>query len=81
MPARIVFTVAGYSGFLSALLETVELSESFAHFAFVTHNSNQILHGVLQIFLHLVRTFAVASIEWSEGFMRDAFDFVVVDFA
>src|SRR5262249_62062741 len=81
VPARVVFAITCDCDFFSALLETVDLFQSLAHFAFGPYDPNQILHSVLQIFLHLVRTFAVPSLERSERLTRSVFDSTGIDLA
>ena len=79
MPTGIVFAIARDRGFFSAHFEIADLFYSLAHFRFVPHNSNQVLHRFLQIFLDSIRVFTIAALKWSERLARDDVDFLPVD--
>jgi len=79
VPTRIVFAIARDRGFFSAHFKIADLFQSLAHFRFVPHNSNQVLHRFLQIFLDSIRVFTIAALKGSERLARDDVDFLPVD--
>src|SRR5260370_40708538 len=63
VPARVVFAIAHYENIRSALAETLDTLQGLLHFFLPADDTNFVLHHVLQIVFHLLRTLAAASLE------------------
>ena len=62
MPAGVVHPVALHAHMLRPLLELPEDLQRVRHFLFAPHDSDQLLHPLLQLFLDLIGRLAVARI-------------------
>src|SRR5947199_9753877 len=81
MPAGIELAVTRDTNTLYILPKFSQMFERRLHLAFMAHDSNAVLHNLLQILLHLIWIFTAALLEWCESFARGDVDLGIVDIA
>src|SRR2546430_16878915 len=81
MPAGIEFAISGDTDMTRALPQFSQMFNLKSHLALGSHNSDIVLHRVLEIALQFVGVFpaAVAGLKWSQCFTGDALDFIVIN--
>ena len=81
VPAGVELTMSDNASAIRALPQLLQVLQRSLHFAFVAHDADLVLHHLLQVFLHSVRIFAGALLEWRNRLARYVVDPIMVDFA
>ena len=81
MPSGIKFTVATDANVAGALPKFSQVFKLRRHFGFVAHNSDIVLHRLLEIALQRIGIFACASLKWAQCFTGDVLNISAIDIA
>ena len=81
MPARIEFAVPDDANAIRAISKFFQSFQHRFHFVFIPHDSDAVLHYLLQIVLDLIRIFVAGPFERRERFARSNINLVVIDLA
>src|ERR1700719_4033463 len=81
MPSGIKFTVATDANVAGTLPKLSQVSKLRRHFGFVAHNSDIVLHRLLEIALQRIGIFACAPLKWAQRFTGDVLKFSAIDIA
>ena len=81
MPSGIKFTIATDANVAGALPKLSQIFKLRCHLGFVAHNSDIVLHRLLEIALQHIGVFAPASLKWAQCFMGDVLNFIAIDIA
>src|SRR5437773_10816065 len=81
MPARVEFAVPDNANAIRPLPKFFQSFQYRFHFVFIPHDSDAVLHYLLQILLDLIRIFVASPFERRQRFARSSIDLVIIDLA